>query len=329
MTHFLFDYAKIVNEWIEEYLKNKEEPWVVYRLIKEFLGLGGKRFRPALTLITTEMYGKDYSFGIRPAVAIELFHNFTLIHDDIEDNSEMRRGIPCLHKRYNIPLAINAGDGLFILVWDILCDMPYEHTTNSMVQREMVETFRKVLEGQGIELSWIREKRWDITEEDYEKMVYGKTAALIETAVGIGGVICTRNSSEIKCLKEFGRHIGIGFQIQDDILNIIGDFDRYKKEIGGDISEGKRTLMTIHAIENLKNTEKEKLISILEENTKDEKKINEAIELLKKSGSIEYAKKKAQHHIDAAIEIAHTCFPDNEHRKKLLEIAEYMVKRDA
>lgn len=326
---FLSEYSSEVNSWIDNYMSSKNKPHVVYGLIKEFLSLGGKRFRPALCMISAEMLGKKKNYALPVSCSIELFHNFTLIHDDIEDGSEIRRGKPCLHHKYGIPLAINAGDGLFILVWDILSNLPYDFETCSRLQKMLVSTYRKVLDGQGIELSWIKENKWDIKERDYYAMVYGKTASLIEGALVAGGIIAQADDKMLRALSEFGKLIGIGFQIQDDYLNIVGDEKKYKKEIGGDITEGKRTLMTIHALSNLSGSDAAKLKKILSMHTRDHSLILEAIHLLKKAGSTEYAKQKAEKCINDALEIASTSFPKNLYSKRLIEIAKYLVSRES
>lgn len=325
---FLKDYTAEINSWLDSYLATKSEPKVVYGLIKEFLALGGKRFRPALSMITAEMLGAKRSSSLPPACSIEMFHNFTLIHDDIEDDSELRRGKPCLHNSYGIPLAINAGDGLFILVWDVLCNLPYSLEVNSKIQKTLASTYRHVLDGQGIELSWIRNNKWDISEQDYYSMAYGKTASLIEGAMVVGGLVAGADAKTLSSLAEFGRNIGTGFQIQDDYLNIVGEEEKYKKEIGGDISEGKRTLMTIYAMKSLSTSKAERLKDILSMHTKNQDLISEAIGLLKESGSTEYAHSKAMECISKAVAISESKFPHNMHRNKLIEIAKYLVYRD-
>ncbi|MEM3372722.1 MAG: polyprenyl synthetase family protein [Candidatus Anstonellales archaeon] len=325
---FLHEYANYIDMQIANFMRNKEYPNSVYQPIKDFLALGGKRFRPALTMISAEMFGLRKDEVLKPALAIELFHNFTLIHDDIEDNSELRRGKPCIHKTYGIPIAINAGDGLFILVWDLLTDLQYGFEINREVQRFLLKTFKEVLEGQGVELDWITNNKWEIKEDDYYKMVYGKTGSLISGSLAVSGIIAKATNESINDLAEFGKLIGIAFQIQDDYLNLFGEVEKYKKEIGGDISEGKRTLMTIHALQNLNKKDSLELKDILSQKTKDVKKISRAIELIKKSNSHMYAKNRADELISKAINIAEERFPNNVYKERLLTLAKYLVKRE-
>ncbi|MCX8166334.1 MAG: polyprenyl synthetase family protein [Candidatus Micrarchaeota archaeon] len=327
VEEILKEYSDLINAEISKYLSDKVYPKSVYQPIKDFLNLGGKRFRPALTLISSEMFGLKREQALKPAIAIELFHNFTLIHDDIEDNSDMRRGKPCIHRTYGIPLAINAGDGLFILVWDILANLDYDFATTKNVQKELVNTFKYVLEGQGMELEWITNNKWEIDEEDYYEMVFGKTASLISGSLAIGGIIAKKDENTVDKLREFGKLIGIAFQIQDDYLNLFGRFEDYKKEIGGDISEGKRTLMTIHAMKNLSQNDSRELKSILSKKTKDQKEIVRAISLIEKAESHIYAKNRAQNMINEALKIADIYFPKNVYRDRLISISKYLINR--
>jgi geranylgeranyl diphosphate synthase type I len=278
-------------------------------------------------MLSCEAIGSDSKKLLPIAASIEMFHNFTLSHDDIEDDSEMRRGKPCLHKIYGIPLAINAGDGLFAMVWEtsLLLEMPPKKIVEA--QRILSDAFRRVLEGQGMEIDWYRTNRWDITEENYADMVAGKTGALIAASCEVGAFLGGGKKRQRKVLREFGNAVGVAFQIQDDILNIIGKEETYGKEIGGDISEGKRTLMVIHTLEKASIEDKKRLTSILDEKTKDRQKISEAIEILKKYNSNEYARKQAEKLIVKAKKGLEK-LPQTEARQKLLELADFFINRE-
>jgi len=316
-----------VDKEIEKAIPRNKEPKAVYGVIWDLLGRGGKRFRPVMCMLSCEVVGGDSKKLLPIAAAIEMFHNFTLSHDDIEDNSEMRRGKPCLHKTYGVPLAINAGDGLFAMVWEtsLILDMPPKKIVEA--QRILADAFRRVMEGQGIELEWYRNNKWDITEEDYSNMVAGKTGALIAASCEVGAFLGGGKKRQRKILREFGNAVGIAFQVQDDILNVVGSAEKYGKEIGGDISEGKRTLMVIHALQKASPEDKRRLISILGEKTKDQAKVSEAIEILKECKSPEYAKKRAEEIVKKAKKGLEK-LPQTDAREKLLQLADFFINRE-
>jgi len=316
-----------VDKEIEKVIPKDKEPRAVYSVIWDLLERGGKRFRPVMCMLSCEAVGGDPKKLLPIAAAIEMFHEFTLSHDDIEDNSEMRRGKPCLHKTYGVPIAINAGDGLFAMVWEtaLMLEMPPKKIVES--QRILSDAFRRVLEGQGVELDWYRNNEWVISDEKYSNMVAGKTGALIAASCEVGAFLGGGKKRQRKILREFGNAVGIAFQIQDDILNIVGNEEKYGKEIGGDISEGKRTLMVIHAIGKASADDKQKLISILDAKTKDQSKIKEAIEILKKYNSNEYARKKAEQLVTKAKKGLEK-LPQTEAREKLLQLADFFINRE-
>lgn len=303
------------------------EPASVYSLCWDFLERGGKRVRPYLMLTVMEGFNTDYKKGLEIASGIEIFHNFTLIHDDIEDSSELRRGKPCIHIMHGIPLAINAGDGMFVHVLKAISNSKITCEEKQKVLEYLSKGFIEVLNGQGYELGWIHENKWDLTEENYFKMAMGKTGELIATSAKVGALLGGANKEEILEMESFGLEIGLAFQIQDDVLNLIGEEEKYRKEIGGDIREGKRTLIVIDALKKCNNEEKEKIIEILskKENTKEE--INFAINLMNEKGSIQYAKIYAEELVEKAKK--RLSFVKNDEKRKELEIlADLFVKRD-
>ena len=312
---------------MERVIPKNKEPKAVYGVIWDLLDRKGKRFRPVMCMLSCEAMGGDSKKLLPIAASIEMFHNFTLSHDDIEDNSEMRRGKPCLHKIYGIPLAINAGDGLFAMVWEasLLLEMPPKKIVES--QKILADAFRRVLEGQGMEIEWYKDNKWDITETNYSDMVAGKTGALIAASCEVGALLGGGKKRQRRILREFGNAVGIAFQIQDDILNIVGKEETYGKEIGGDISEGKRTLMVIHALEKASPEDRKRLVSILDEKTKDKQKISEAIEILKRYNSPEHARKQAEKLVVKAKKGLEK-LPQTEARQKLLELADFFINRE-
>ncbi|HII54431.1 hypothetical protein COT30_03740 [Candidatus Micrarchaeota archaeon CG08_land_8_20_14_0_20_49_17] len=319
-------HAEKTNAFMNALIPSKE-PLEVYGVIKDFLSRGGKRFRPALCMLAASAVGGKESEVMPAAASIELFHSFTLLHDDIMDNSKLRRGLPCVHIIEGIPIAINAGDGMFMMVWASLFRLKPDRGIILKAQEMLLSKFTKVLEGQAVELSWIRGGSWDISESDYFEMACGKTAALIAAACEVGAFLAGGSKSEVAALSEYGRLAGIGFQIRDDILNLVGEEDKYKKEIGGDITEGKRTLMTIHSMAHCSPSQKQRLIYLLSSNTMKPLEIKEAIAIMKSTGSIAYADKIALTFIENAKRQLKKLKPTSS-RQALEAISDFLAKRD-
>jgi len=313
-----------VESRIEELIP--KEPEEVYGILPSFIRRGGKRIRPMLVLLCCSAVGGRKEDGIEPAALIEVFHNFTLIHDDICDDSKMRRGEPTLNVEYGVPISLNAGDALYTILWEGLASLKINGKTTE-IQKMFSKAFRKVVEGQGIELNWYREKRFDLTEEEYFKMIGGKTAALMGLSCETGAFIGEGDQQTRESLRNFGEKIGLAFQIHDDLLNITGDFDKYKKEIGGDITEGKRTLMVLDTLKKAEEDEREKLTGILNSNSSKKEDIDFAVSLLKRYGSVDYAREKAEELVNDAVSSLEV-LKDSEEKKALLSLSEYIVRRE-
>ena len=301
-------------------------PAEVYGLIWQFLDLGGKRFRPLLALSAARAVGGREQDALAAAAAIELFHNFTLIHDDIEDNSQMRRGKPCLHISHGTPLALNAGDGLFMMVWRAALGV--RSSKSEAVQSLLLSSFTAVLEGQARELGWHARNAWDLSEADYLDMAGGKTAALVSAACGVGATVGGGKPAQAKALAAYGRGIGIAFQIQDDVLNLVGDEAKYKKEIGGDIHEGKRTLIVLHALSRLPKPDAERMRKILGSRAADSGQIEWCISKLKSTGSIDYASDYSRRLVAESL-ASLAKLPKSEARDELEAVAKFIVERES
>lgn len=299
----------------------------VYGMLAPFLGRGGKRIRPAVCFLSCGAVGGDYPDALEPSAIIELFHNFTLIHDDIEDDSRFRRGEPALHIAYGMPIALNSGDALYTLLWKRLVSLDMKPARLIALQKMYAESFKRVVDGQGVELSWIRNGRFDVTEDEYLEMIGGKTSALIGLSCEVGSFMGGGNKRAISSLREYGECIGTAFQVQDDVLNVSGEFEKYQKEIGGDITEGKRTLMVVHSLKNADGGSRERLISILSSHSKEQEDISEAISILRSTGSIEYARRMAVQKIDEAKRLLDV-LEDSTDRKALISLADYVVSRE-
>jgi geranylgeranyl pyrophosphate synthase len=302
-----------------------QKPQYVYGLLSEFMAERGKMLRPALCLASCETVGGKAQDALHAATAIEMFHNFTLIHDDIEDGSVLRRGRPCLHVKYGVPLALNAGDGLFMLVWREALQIRGQHGQDA--QRRLLSAFTHVLEGQAMELGWYRDNRWDVGEPEYLQMVEGKTGALIAASCEVGALLGGADEPTCQSLSRFGMKIGAAFQIIDDVLNIVGDEKKYRKEIGGDVREGKRTLMTAAAPSLLPGKKSEELFNLLKKEKKDEHDIGRAIELLIESGAPRIASRKAKEMVASAMSELNG-LPENRGKQTLAQLAEFITRRE-
>ena len=303
----------------------KREPAAVYGLLSEFLLVEGKGIRPAFCLLACEAVGGKADDALKAATAIEMFHNFTLIHDDIEDGSQMRRGKPCMHVKYGVPLALNAGDGLFMMVWRETLSI--QSPRREEAQKRLLYAFTEVLEGQALELGWYKDNAWDITEKEYLRMVGGKTGALIAVSCGVGALLGGADEKTCKALSRFGMGLGMSFQIIDDVLNIVGDEKKYKKEIGGDIREGKRTLITMWALQMLPDAKRERLGTLLKKKDKSKKDVDAALALLHESGAPEKALRYAKMMVDSSLSELE-CLPESRARRTLAKLAAYITRRE-
>ena len=266
------------HDWVERalprYLPAGEPAAFLYDLARDYPARGGKRFRPALLLLCTALAGGDPALALPSAAALELFQNFALVHDDIEDASLVRRGRPALHRIHGVALALNAGDLMFSLVNEALLDneplLGAERTL--LVQRRFLEIFRRTFEGQALDIGWIADGHFPAREE-FERMILLKTGWYSGRGpCQVGALIGGGDDRLIATLGDFGEMLGIGFQLRDDLLNLTANSAMhapgvlsggYGKEHGGDIAEGKRTLIVIELLERLPPGEGRRLRNIL------------------------------------------------------------------
>ncbi len=227
------------------------EPAELYEPIRYVLSLGGKRIRPVLTLMSCEMFDADYEKALFPALGIEVFHNFTLLHDDIMDKAPLRRGQATVHTKWNENIAILSGDVMLVRAYELFAK------TNDKYLRTVLQKFNKcaaeVCEGQQYDMNYETEQR--IAEEDYLEMIRLKTAVLLATAIEIGAVVGGADEATSSALYDFGINIGLGFQLKDDLLDVYGDSEKFGKRSGGDIIANKKTWLLIKALEKAEGAE--------------------------------------------------------------------------
>ena len=308
--------AEIVNEEIKKFLPIKD-PEKLYKAARHLINAGGKRLRPVLSLIACEAIERDYRKILPAAVAIEVIHNFTLIHDDIMDEDEFRRGVKTVHTIYGVPTAILAGDTLFAEAFKIMsyCKVKSENLVDGM--RKLAEVCVEICEGQQMDIEF--EERDFVSEEEYLEMVRKKTSVLIALSSSIPAILFGEKKYE-SALWNFGINAGIAFQIKDDILDLLGK-DKIGKDWGSDLVEGKKTLIVIKAFEEgveLESFGKGK--AEIEAIEKDVKKLMEC-------GAIEYAENKAIEYLNKAKKELEV-LKDNEGRRLLEALAEFFVKRE-
>jgi geranylgeranyl pyrophosphate synthase len=311
-----------------------KEPKEAYSMLNEYIMRGGKRIRPAILLTVAQSIEENqakreeiYKRALLPSALIECFHAFSLIHDDIEDGSVLRRGKPTLHMTYGMPVALNSGDSLYTFIWNKMLDMNFDTEKKLKMTKAMGETYKEVVEGQAYDLWWEHNNIFDQTEQDYFTMVSKKTGALIGISAALPSIMLEKPSL-FSPLYAFGKSIGIAFQIQDDVLNLVGEEEKYKKKIGDDITEGKRTLMVIHALAGLQKGDASRLREILAMHTSEEKLIAEAIGLMEKSDSITHARNVASRLVEKEKNEIASLLPRNEFSSKMIELSNFIVNRD-
>lgn len=317
-------YKGEVESELERYLPRTGEPDEFYSSVWDLLDRGGKRIRPALTFLACECVGGRREEAVGAAASVELLHNMTLVHDDIEDGSELRRGKPCIHRIYGVPTAINAGDAMLIKVFEVANSsrIPQDRCHNLVSQ--IAKRAHEITWGQAFEFSmW---KRKEFTEDDVIRLLKYKTGALTRLSLEAGAIAGGASHEQIETLGEFGETVGIAFQIVDDLLNVEGDVKEYGKEIGGDIREGKKTVIASHLIKTASSVDKRAFVSLLGKKGITRSGIRKAIILYRKYGSIKYAKARAETYLAQSMQTLDT-LPDSEAKSDLRTLAEFLVSR--
>ena len=299
----------------------------LYAPLAAFTEGGGKRVRPVLCLLGAEAVGGEPHLALAPAMGIELFQSAALIHDDIADESELRRGKPCLYLTEGTGLATNMGDlALTQVIEVVLADGALPADRKAKVLGELVSMERHTLEGQALDLGWARDGRWDVTEADYLYMVRSKTAHYTAASpLAVGAVAAGATPEAVEGLRQVGISAGIAFQLQDDLLNLVGDAEAQGKDFRSDITEGKRTLMVVHALQN--SPKRERLIKILSSKEKDSAVLAEAVDIMVESGSIEYARTYAENLTSIAKNRLVDLVEPSDSLKLLISMADWFVNR--
>ena len=294
---YLNAYAEQVGDLIVSYIptgSHTDMDRYLYDPLTAYSKNGGKRHRPLICYVACLAVGGDMERATTAAAAIEHFHTAALIHDDIVDEAELRRGAPCLHLSEGTGSAINAGDLALSLVNDtVLHDPLLDDALKVRVMIELEKMTRRTIEGQALDIGWSRDGRYDITMEDYFVMATHKTAHYSGASpLAIGAIVGGGTEDEIETLRNYGLDTGLAFQIQDDLLNLVGSEESTQKDFRNDLTEGKRTLVVVHAL--LHSEKAGRLIEILSSKEKDPAILEEAVEIMRASGSVDYARDYAE-----------------------------------
>jgi len=339
----VFDLLKSFKSRVDEYIFVEvpsthviPEINLLYTMMRDYPSRSGKGLRPGLLLIFNRAFGGSDKIALNTAAALELFQNWIVIHDDIEDQSDLRRGLPALHVKYGVPLALNAGDALAGKMWElILKNREILGAEKALtIFGEFLHMYSQTTAGQHIELAWAKNHRWDIGEDDYFDMCRRKTSwYTCITPSWMGSLIAGAPGDVKKTIVKFGMDLGVAFQIQDDVLNLTGDKEKYGKEIGGDILEGKRTLILISLLSKCTDDEKRYVIDSLgrTRNDKDMQMVDEVLSLMKRYECIEYAIEVSQKLATNARGTLMDSLDDsigNEWKSVIVELVDFVVERE-
>ena len=282
--------AKIVNKYLNSKLKGN--PKKLYDAAGHLIVNGGKRLRPYMVIRSCQILGGKSSTAMIAASAVEMVHNFTLVHDDIMDNDEMRHGVPTVHKKFGMPIAILAGDVLFSKAFQIISESKLSPNANAHLISRLAKACVDVCEGQLLDIKMADEKRIP-TEAEYITMIGKKTAALFDVSCAMGAICATNKPKDISNLSDFGRNLGIAFQITDDLIGVMGDPKVTKKPVGNDLREGKKSLPILMAIKLAKGNERKTILKAFGNSKISKKDLNKAVEVIRSLGIEEKVRNQA------------------------------------
>ncbi|MBU2974702.1 polyprenyl synthetase family protein [Zobellia sp. B3R18] len=302
----------------------KREPNNLYAPISYILGLGGKRLRPVLTLLSAELFESDYKKALEAALAVETFHNFSLVHDDIMDDAPLRRGKVTVHEKWDTNTGILSGDAMLITAYQLFEN--YEGHTFKNLAKLFSKTALEVCEGQQYDIDF--EERDDVTLPEYLKMIEFKTAVLVAAALQMGAIIAEASEKEQEDIYNFGLNLGIAFQLQDDYLDAFGDPKTFGKQVGGDIIENKKTYLYLNALELGTADQKKDLLDMYSIQPKDPSaKIETIKEIFIKSGSAEHTQKAIEEYTQRSFRLLDVLNISSDKKQILQEFGEGLMRR--
>jgi geranylgeranyl diphosphate synthase type I len=317
------DRVKRINEMLMGSLDVMEEK-KLKAAMSHYPAAGGKRLRPLLASIVSEAVGGNANAAIPFGIAIEMVHNFTLVHDDVMDEDDTRRGIKTVHSTYGIPEAILAGDAMFARAFEIALECEVDDGSLVELTEILARSVRLLAEGQQMDMDF--ETRKNVTSEEYLKMIERKTAVLYSAAAQGGAIVGGGTEAQQEALFEYGRLIGLGFQIWDDVLDLRSDQETFGKPVLNDIRNGKKTLIVVHGLENLKGDEREEFLGVLGKKTASESELRRGRDILEGVGSVEHASRVSMELVSKAKDRL-SVLKDSVHKDALRAFADYMIAR--
>lgn len=291
---FLGRHVDEINDYLMSYFRNQTNnadiEAYLYGPLGAFAENAGKRHRPLICMLAAQAVGGDFTSAISAAAAIEHFQSAALIHDDIADNGQLRRGKPCMYRTEGEGIAINCGDlALSLVTGSVLDDDSLDDAVKLRLLRELVDMTTRTIEGQALDLGWVRDERFDLTVDDYLTMATLKTAYYSgATPLACGAIIGGGTEEQIEALRTFGLHTGLAFQIQDDLLNLVGKKEARNKDFRTDITEGKRTLVAVRALSDAAHHDE--LVGILSSGATDPDVLAHTVDIFKQTGALDYAR---------------------------------------
>ncbi len=299
------------------------DPNGLYEPVRHIMNIQGKRIRPMLLLMACDMFDGNLEVALHPAFAMEVFHNFTLVHDDVMDNADIRRGVPTVHKKYGLNEAILAGDVMLSYGYKYLLNIPVEYLAGSL--HLFTKTAIEIFEGQQHDLDF--EKRLDVTVEEYLKMIEFKTSVLLAASLQIGALVAGAGAEDQKKLYEFGLNLGLSFQIKDDWLDTFGEGEKVGKKIGGDIIQNKKTFLLITALNDAGEDQRKELLALFKE--KDEaKKVTGVMALFDALGISAKTESKINELYEKSLNSLRSVNLSAENKQPLLAMAAKIHNRD-
>ncbi len=303
----------------------KREPKNLYEPVDYILQLGGKRIRPILTLIAADIFSGNIQKALPAALAVEVFHNFTLVHDDIMDDAPLRRGKQTVHEKWDINTGILSGDAMLILAYQYFEN--YEPTIFRRLAQLFSKTALEVCDGQQLDVDF--ETRNDVTIEEYIKMITLKTSVLVGAALKMGAIVAEADEEQAQYLYDYGMNLGIAFQLQDDYLDTFGDPETFGKQVGGDIIENKKTYLYLKSLEVANDTDKKDLISFYNNEEKNiEKKVSEVSAIFERNNIPDFTKQLIESYTNKSFEYIDKLSISNEAKEALRKFGLNLMNRN-
>ncbi len=322
--HSLQNLQKIINEGIADLDFNKQ-PTKLYKPINYILDMGGKRLRPALCLLACDMFGGNIHDALNPAIGVEVFHNFTLLHDDIMDQAPIRRGKPTVHEKWDPNVAILSGDTMMAVSYDFIMKAP-DHI-RSKVFSVFNQTAIEVCEGQQYDMDFESQK--DVSIADYIKMIRLKTAVLLAGSLRIGAIIADASDNNAEYIYRFGENMGIAFQLKDDLLDVFSDTNRFGKQAGGDIIANKKTFLYLKAFELADDKEFETLYYFFNNDFDNESEKIKGVKEIYERLNIEHETSiEIEKYFNEAMEYLNKIDIPDEHKSELINFADRLKARE-